>query len=128
MNIESYREYCLKKRGVTESFPFPNIPNVLVFKVAGKMFTATDVSSFASIRVKCDPDKIDELRASFPAVTTPVYLSKRHWNSVMMDHSLPDKLLYDWIDHSYDLVVAKFTPREKEILKKAGANKRQGKK
>ena len=50
MNIESYRNYCISKKGATESFPFPKLPNILVFKVAGKMFTATDINTFASIR------------------------------------------------------------------------------
>ncbi|PSL46357.1 putative DNA-binding protein (MmcQ/YjbR family) [Chitinophaga niastensis] len=116
MNIEAYRNYCMKKTGVTESFPFSNIPDVLVFKVAGKMFTATDVSTFASISVKCDPDLVDELRARYTAVTIPGYMSKRHWNRVVMDNSVPDKLLYEWIDNSYNMVVAKLPKRERENL------------
>ncbi|MGL5891870.1 MAG: MmcQ/YjbR family DNA-binding protein [Bacteroidia bacterium] len=109
MNIEDYRNYCISKKGVTESFPFSNIPNVLVFKVAGKMFTATDVSKFASISLKCDPDSVEELRATYAAVQPPGYMSKRHWNRVVMDNSVPDKLLYEWIDASYNLVVAQLS-------------------
>ncbi|MCX2680809.1 MmcQ/YjbR family DNA-binding protein [Galbibacter sp. EGI 63066] len=112
MNIEEYRDYCIQKKGVTESFPFPkNLPNVLVFKVGEKMFTATDISTYASITVKCNPEKVDELRAKYPAVTPPVYMSKKHWNSVVMDNSIPDSLLYQWIDDSYDLVVKKLTKK-----------------
>jgi len=108
MNIEAYRNYCIKKRGVTESFPFPkNLPNTLVFKVGGKMFTATDVSTYVSITVKCDPEKIDERRTEYRAVTLPGYMNSAHWNSIIMDRSVPDELLYQWIDESYDLVVKK---------------------
>lgn len=117
MNIEEYRDYCIRKNGVTESFPFSNIPNVLVFKVAGKMFTATDVSTFASISVKCDPDLIEELRASYEAVKIPGYMSKRHWNRVAMDNSIPDKVLFRWIDDSYNLVIKKLPISARRKLK-----------
>ena len=112
MNIEVYRNYCIQKQGVTESFPFPkNLPNVLVFKVGGKMFTATDVSAFASITVKCKPENVDLLREKYPAVTLPGYMNKNHWNRIIMDHSIPDSLIYQWIDESYDLVCRKLPKR-----------------
>lgn len=108
MNIEEYRNHCIEKKGVTESFPFPkNLPNVLVFKVGGKMFTATDISNYASITVKCKPMEVDELREKYPAVTLPGYMNKNHWNRILIDNSIPDSLLYRWIDESYKLVVDK---------------------
>lgn len=116
MNIEEYRDYCINKNGVTESFLFSNIPDVLVFKVAGKMFTATDVSTFASISVKCDPNLVEELRATYDAVKVPGYMSKRHWNRIVMDNSIPNKMLYKWIDDSYNLVVAKLPKSLREKL------------
>jgi predicted DNA-binding protein (MmcQ/YjbR family) len=117
MNIEEYRDYCMAKKGVTESFPFPKLPNILVFKVADKTFTATDVSTFENIGVKCDPDKIEELRATYEAVNEPDYMSKRHWNFVAMDNSIPDTLLYQWIDDSYNLIVAKLPKGVRHDLK-----------
>lgn len=116
MHIEAYRDYCLNKAGVTESFPFGNISNILVFKVADKMFTATDVSTFASISVKCNPELVEELREKYEAVKIPGYLSKKHWNRVVMDNSIPDQLLYQWIDDSYRLVVEKLPKTIKEKL------------
>lgn len=118
MDIETFRTYCLGKKGATESFPFSKLPDLLVFKVCGKMFSATDISTFDSITLKCDPDIIDELRATHPAVTPPSYMSNKHWNSITMDNSIPNKLLKSWIDNSYKLVVAKLTKREKEKLSK----------
>jgi predicted DNA-binding protein (MmcQ/YjbR family) len=111
MNIETYRNFCIAKKQVTESFPFPNLPNVLVFKVAGKMFTATDVTSFESISVKCSPEQVDELRAKYTAVIKPSYFSERHWNWILMDNSIPDKLIVEWIGNSYDLAVANLTKK-----------------
>lgn len=116
MNIESFREHCISKKGVTESFPFPKLPDVLVFKVCGKMFAVTDINSFDSITIKCHPDNTEELRAAYTAVTEPPYMSKNHWNSIHMDNTLPDKLIKQWIDGSYNLVVAKLTKKEREVL------------
>lgn len=111
MNIESYRTYCLSKKGVTESLPFPKLQNVLVFKVGKKMFTATDIDTFSSFSVKCNPDTMHELRAEYPAMQMPSYFSHKHWSKVIIDGSISDQLLEEWLDQSYDLVVAKLTKK-----------------
>lgn len=111
MDIEKYRNYCLSKKHVTESFPFPSLPNVLVFKVADKMFTATDVNTFESFSIKHDPDTIDGLRSKYAAVTNHTYFSNKHWSKLLMDNSIPDKQLFKLIDTSYDLAIAKLTKK-----------------
>lgn len=116
MNIEEYRTYCLAKQGVSESTPFPKLPNILVFKVLNKMFTATDINTFASFSIKCVPETIDELRASYPSVHEPSYFSKKHWSNVVMDETIPDEVLCQWLDTSYDLVVANFSKKMKSVL------------
>lgn len=103
MDIESYREHCIWKPGVTEEFPFDQ--NTLVFKVMGKMFSATDVDQFESINVKCDPELAIELRERYAAVLPGYHMNKKHWNTIKLDGSIPDALIYEWIDHSYQLVV-----------------------
>lgn len=103
MNIEAFRSYCLGKKGVTEDFPFDE--NTLVFKVMGKMFALTDLENFESVNLKCDPEKAVQLREEFPAVLPGYHMSKKHWNTVLMDGSIPDKLIKTWIDDSYNLVV-----------------------
>jgi len=80
------------------------------------MFTATDANTFASISVKCHPDNVEELRARYEAVKLPGYMSKKHWNRVVMDNSIPDALLYQWIDDSYNLVVTKLSAKERQKL------------
>ncbi|RAV98594.1 MmcQ/YjbR family DNA-binding protein [Pseudochryseolinea flava] len=114
MNIESFRAYCLNKKGVTEEFPFGE--EVLVFKVMGKLFALTDVESFASINLKVDPEKGAELRETYPAVQPGYHMNKKHWNTVLMDGSLPDKLVRQWIDDSYALVASKLTKSQKSAL------------
>ncbi len=104
MDIEQYREYCIAKPGVTEEFPFDE--NTLVFKVMGKMFTLCDVQAFESINLKCEPEKAVELREQYEGVTAGYHMSKKHWNTIVMDGSINDKLIRGWIDDSYNLVVA----------------------
>jgi predicted DNA-binding protein (MmcQ/YjbR family) len=104
MNVESLRNYCLSKRGVTESFPFNE--DALVFKVMGKMFLLVSLSERPlTMNVKCDPELAIELRERFPdEVYGAFHMNKKHWNSVNCE-SIPENDLVEMIDHSYDLVV-----------------------
>jgi len=102
MDIESYRAFCLAKHGVTESFPFDD--KTLVFKVGNKMFAALDVDKFISINLKCDPTYALELREQYEGITPGYHMNKKHWNSVLTNGSVPDQLLSDLTEHSYNLV------------------------
>lgn len=116
MDIESYRNYCLLKKGVTESFPFHRLPNLLVFKVANKMFTATDIITFESISVRCKRENTDEFRAKYQSITEHFYF-KKGWNLIKMDNSIQDKLILEWIDTSYNLAITKLTKNIRAKLK-----------
>lgn len=103
MNIETLREYCLSKPEAEETLPFG--PDTLVFKVNGKIFLLAGLDEpVLSFNVKCDPELALELRASYPAVQPGYHMNKKHWNTIVVDGSIPVKLLKEWIDHSYDLV------------------------
>ena len=91
MHIETFREYCLSLHGTTEDFPFGK--ETLVFKVGGKIFALTHVDPFESVNLKCDPEKAVELRERYPAVQPGYHMNKKHWNTVIMDGSIPDTLL-----------------------------------
>jgi len=114
MNIEDFRNFCIKKSGVTEEFPFNE--TALVFKVAGKMFALIDIEKFDIISLKCDPDKSIELRETFSGINTAYHFSKKHWIGVSTDGSVLDKLMYELINHSYDLVVSKLPKKLKSQL------------
>ena len=114
MNIEDLREYCLSKRGATESFPFNE--TVLVFKVMNKMFALTDLDQELSVAVKCDPVRAISLREEYTAVTTAWHFNKKHWNSILIDGSVEPSLIQEWIDHSYDLVVSKLKVSDRKKL------------
>ena len=115
MNIESFRNFCLSLPDTTEEFPFG--PETLVFKVAGKIFALTGVDQFTSANLKCDPELVTELRERYPAVQPGYHMNKKHWNTILMDHSVPDSLIKEWIRHSYDQVVAKL-PKTRKPLEK----------
>src|ERR1700751_6382934 len=104
MNIESFREYCISKKGVTEEFPFDN--STLCFKVIGKLFALTNVDEFESINLKGDPEENVQLREKYDAIQPGYHMNKKHWNTVSTDGSLDDKLIFKMIDKSYELVVS----------------------
>jgi predicted DNA-binding protein (MmcQ/YjbR family) len=103
MHIEAFRDYCLAKKGTVETFPFDD--ETLVFKVAEKMFALTNVDDFTTVNLKCDPVRSEQLREMYGEVQPGYHMNKRHWNTITMGGAVPDSLLQELIDHSYDLVV-----------------------
>jgi predicted DNA-binding protein (MmcQ/YjbR family) len=114
VNIESYRTFCLSQKGVTEEFPFGE--NTLVHKVMGKMFALTGIEVFESVNLKVDPEKGVELRERYPAVVPGYHMNKKHWITVLMDGSIPDSLLRQWIQDSYNLVASGLTKTQQRTL------------
>lgn len=112
MNIEVFREYCIAKKGVTEEFPFDE--QTLVFKVMGKMYALCALERLPSqVNLKCDPQRAIELREEYDGAIIPGYhMSKVHWNTLFLN-DLPPKLIIELVDHSYELVVSKFTKKLK---------------
>ncbi|MCK9426958.1 MAG: MmcQ/YjbR family DNA-binding protein [Ignavibacteriaceae bacterium] len=117
MDLEKVREYCLKKKGVTESLPFDE--DTPVYKVMGKMFCLANLNPPISINLKCDPEKAIELREKYDDVQPGYHMSKEHWNTVFLANNISDKLIYGWIDDSYNLVAAKLSKADKEKLGKS---------
>ena len=113
MNISDFREYCLAKKGATESFPFDE--KTLVFKVI-KMFALTDVEGFKSVNLKCNPERAIELRETYQGIKPGFHMNKTHWNTVSIDSDVPEKLILELIDHSYDLIVNSLTKKQKNEL------------
>ncbi|MBI3586021.1 MAG: MmcQ/YjbR family DNA-binding protein [Ignavibacteriales bacterium] len=116
MNLEAIREYCLKKKGkITEGLPFGE--DVLVFKVNGKVFLLTRLNVHPlQMNLKCDPELAIELRERYEAVKPGYHMNKTHWNTVVLDGSLPSKEIFKMIDHSYEQVVKGLKKSEREKL------------
>ena len=113
MDIEYFREYCLSKKAVTESFPFDE--STLVFKVAGKMFALVALErNPIFVNLKCIPEYAAELRENFPDFVFEAYhMNKLYWNSVVIDCGIPESMIIELTDLSYSLVVAKLPLRVK---------------
>jgi predicted DNA-binding protein (MmcQ/YjbR family) len=119
MNLETYYEYCLSKKGVTEHFPFDE--DTLVFKVGGKMFALSSLLQWEkgkpSVNLKCDPERAEELRAEYDGIQPGFHMSKIHWNTIAVNNDVPNTLLKELIDHSYDLVFKSLTKKiQMEII------------
>jgi len=103
MEIEQLRDYCLLKTNVKESLPFG--PNTLVFKINDKLFLLLSLDKLPlRFNVKCNPEKAIELRERYHCVLPGYHMNKKYWNTIICDGSVPDKLLFEWIDESYELV------------------------
>ncbi len=113
MNLETFYEYCLSKKAVTEHFPFDE--DTLVFKVVGKMFALSSLKQWEkqepSVNLKCDPERALELRANYDAINEGYHMSKIHWNTVAINQDVPDAMLKALIDHSYDLIFKSLTKK-----------------
>jgi predicted DNA-binding protein (MmcQ/YjbR family) len=119
MNLESYYEYCLSKKGVTEHFPFDE--ETLVFKVGGKMFALSSLNEWEkgnpSVNLKCNPEYAEELRAEYDDIKPGWHMSKIHWNTIEINREVTDSLIKELIDHSYELVFNSLTKRiQLEVL------------
>ena len=119
MNLETFYEYCLSKKGVTQHFPFDK--DTLVFKIGGKMFALSSLLQWEkgepSVNLKCNPDYALELRAQYGDVQPAFHMSKVHWNTVVINGEVPDKFVKGLIDDSYILVFKSLTKNtQNEIL------------
>ena len=113
MDLAEFREYCLTKPSATEGTPFG--PDVLVFKVSGKMFALAVLDELpTTVNLKCDPDLALDLRDRYEQVRPGYHMNKKHWNTVEIEHGIPDAELRKMIDHSYELVIKRLPkPRAK---------------
>ncbi|MCP4425243.1 MAG: MmcQ/YjbR family DNA-binding protein [Chloroflexi bacterium] len=115
MNLEQLQAYLLGKRGAAEERPFG--PEALVYKVMGKMFALIAwEENPLRITLKCDPDEALFLRDIYTAVRPGYHMNKRHWNTVVVDGSIPKKEFLRMIDDSYDLVAKGLTKAQRQAL------------
>ncbi|MCF6213968.1 MAG: MmcQ/YjbR family DNA-binding protein [Flavobacteriaceae bacterium] len=112
MNIEVFRNYCLQKKGVTESFPFNE--TTLVFKVAHKMFALTGLDDIEfKVNLKCDPERALDLREEYDCIKPGYHMNKKLWNTIVPQGCLSHELFIELVDHSYNLVVESLTKKAK---------------
>src|SRR3954470_276289 len=112
MDLGEFREYCLTKPGASEETPFG--PDVLVFKVGGKMFALAALDEVpTTVNLKCDPDLALDLRDRYEQVRPGYHMNKKHWNTVEIASGIPDAEIRKMIDHSYGLVAERLAKKAK---------------
>lgn len=114
MNLEIIRTHCLSKKGTVEEYPFDE--DTPVYKVMGKIFLLSNLIPPISINIKADPEEAVDIRERYESVTPGYHMDKKHWITVMLDGSIPPKLIFEWIDNSYNLVTAKLKKADREKL------------
>jgi len=103
MDLPDLIAHCLSKPGAEETTPFG--PDTLVYKVGGKIFALTSPDDFPPrVNLKCDPERAIELRDRYESILPGYHMNKRHWNTVILDGSVPSALVRELVDHSYQLV------------------------
>ena len=102
MNVETFREYCLRLPLATEDMPFDD--NVLVFRICGKIFACITFSNPNLCTMKCAPEKAIDLRERYKAIDGAFHWNKKHWNQIRFNEDADDKLIFELIDHAYNEV------------------------
>ncbi|CAM4180000.1 MmcQ/YjbR family DNA-binding protein [Gillisia limnaea] len=105
MDIETFRNYCLSKKGAAEDLPFG--PDALVFKVMGKIFALASLDEIPlRVNLKCDPEQAITLREEHSnSIFSGYHMNKKHWNTLVLDGFLPNSLIFGLTDHSYNRVI-----------------------
>ena len=119
MRIDEIREFCLQQPKSTEEFPFDE--DTLVFKVLGKIFALCPLEKWEeglpSITLKCDPEYAIELRENYSCIVPGFHTNKKHWNTIYLEtNEIPLKLVFEFISHSYDMVVKTMTKKQQNKL------------
>ncbi len=115
MDTEDLRSYCLQKKGAAEGFPFGS--HVLVLTVLGKVFAMINLVDIPlRMNLKCDPALALELRERYAAVIPGYHSNKKHWNTIIVDGSIPQREIVEMMDHSYAMVVQGLKRSDRALL------------
>ena len=120
MNIEDFRDFCLSFKGAHEGIPFEgffhNSRSILVMYVKEKIFCFFDLDKFDSCTIKCDSEKIDNLKDEYSSIDKPFNLNPKYWISVGFNADVPDKILMSLVADSYQLIVETLSKKGREEL------------
>jgi predicted DNA-binding protein (MmcQ/YjbR family) len=117
MDSKKYFTYCLSKMGAFEDYPFG--PDVIVIKVAKKMFALLSTrNGVINLSLKCNPELAEILRSEYKSIIPGYHLNKRHWNTLLLDGSIPESEVWSLIDHSYDLIIKSLRSVERQEIER----------
>ncbi len=115
MDFQEIRSYLLSKLGCAETYPFG--PDPMVAKIGGKMFALVSIESDpCRITLKCDPADAQIQRSMYDAIQPGYHMNKEHWNTITLDQTLPNEILFQLVDDSYHLVLSKLAKKLRDSL------------
>lgn len=118
MNFEDIYSHCTSKQFATEDYPFDT--STLVFKVGGKLFLLIDSDNPNSINVKCNPEKGVELRETYLGIQPGYHMNKKHWLTIQLNSDIPNSIILNCIDQSYELVFKSLSKKTQNTLEQGG--------
>lgn len=104
MHLDTLLQFTATLPGTEDSFPFD--AKTLVLKVGGKMYLLVDAENPTQMNLKCDPERAIELRERYDGIKPGYHMNKKHWNTVDLQGSVDEKLIFELVKHSYELVFA----------------------
>ena len=112
MTLDRLLDHCLSKPNVEETFPFG--PDILVLKVHGKVFLLIPLNVHPiQFNAKCDPERAINLREEYASIIPGYHMNKKHWNTIILDGTIPSSLILELVDHSYELVISSVKGKKK---------------
>jgi|TARA_B110000908_G_scaffold48680_1_gene59471 predicted DNA-binding protein (MmcQ/YjbR family) len=120
MNMDAVTQYLLSKPEAVEDYPFGK--EAAVFKVRGKIFAlcfhqlSAGQNDKERVNLKCDPAQAFILRDIFHAIIPGYHMNKKHWNTIILNQTIPRGEIERMIDHSYGLVVRGLTKKQRTAL------------
>ena len=99
----------------------PSAPRVTMFKVMGKMFAILATGRSEHVTLKCDPHLGEIMREQYTSIAKRTHLNARLWISIDLNGDMPTEEIERLAAHSYDLVCAVLTRRQRAELGEAGA-------
>ncbi|MBI9073841.1 MAG: MmcQ/YjbR family DNA-binding protein [Desulfatibacillum sp.] len=119
MDLKTISDYLDQKPGATPDFPFG--PDAMVYKVMGKMFALISLENTPlRMNLKCDPDHALALRSMYQSVLPGYHMNKNHWNTLVLDGTVPADHIFEMVDDSYKLVVRGLKKADREKLSRSG--------
>lgn len=117
---EEALEFGLSFPDVYEERPFHD-PSWQLVRVKGskKAFLwIYERNGYVNLNVKADPEWRDFWRSAYSSVIAGYHQNKEHWNTIILDGTIPDKEIRRMISESYDLITDSPTKRIYEAVKR----------
>ena len=118
MDYSATKEYLLSKPESKEEQPAGS--ENTSFKVRHKLFaTLGTIEGRAQLNLKCDPEEAIALRTAYEAIVPGHHMNKKHWNTIILNGTVPSEEIQKMIDRSFAIVVKGMVESERRALEES---------